>query len=213
MALDNFANLRAAVIDWSKRNDVQPRFEDALLLAETEMLSNPVENLIIRDFSTRSQASMSITSRFLALPDNFNSMLKFDRLLEIATGEYTRIPIHFRTRGQMFTTDTAGIPSEFSLGSQIEFNVLPETADLVEMQYRSGFTKLSDANVSNSVLTAEPNVYFFGCLAMVNRYAQNDTEEDRYIRKFYDAIAGANKKTREGQYGPRARIIPRGRKP
>jgi len=53
MALDSYSNLKAKVIDWSKRNDVKPEFDDALLLAETEMLSNPVENLLIRDFETR----------------------------------------------------------------------------------------------------------------------------------------------------------------
>ncbi len=213
MALDTYANLKAKVIDWSKRNDVQPEFDDALLLAETEMLSNPVENLLIRDFETRAQASLSITSRFLALPDGFKSMRKLSRLLEAETDTFVRIPLDFRTPEQLHASDEVGIPSRFTVTSQLEFNVLPETADTVEMQYIAGFTNLSSSNTTNDVLTNEPNIYFFGCLAMLNRFAERDSEEQNYTARFQNAIAGANKKTREGKYGPRPRIIPRGRKP
>jgi len=216
MSLANYNDLKQAVSDWSKRTDVSTRFDDFLLLAETEMLNNPIPNgnLKIRKQEKRATATLSTTSRFLALPDGYIKMRSLVRIIDGGTsGDDIRVPLKFRTPEQFNGIEATGTPTQFKVTSQIELNVLPELAETIEMQYIRGFIPLTSTNITNDVLTNNPNIYLFGVLMILNRYAEDLEEESVYQNRFVSAIKGANKKVRSGQYGPRPRIIPRGRKP
>ena len=212
MALSNYSELKESIITWSKRGDIDLLLDDLILIAEDAMLANPEELLDIRGQETRSTSTLSEDARFLALPDDFLSMRKVTLIVD--DGRNSRWPLNFRTPEQMhITTGGEGRPLEFTVTSQIEFNIAADQDYVIEIQYMAGFKPLTSTNTTNTVLSNGPNVYLFGCLWAANRYAQDAEEETRYLSLFINAITGLNRKTKMGRYGPRPRIIPRGTKP
>ncbi len=212
MAISNYSELKQSVIAWSKRGDLDLLIDDFILIAEDAMLANPQVNLRIRDQGTRSTATIDADARFIALPDDFLSMRKVSLIID--DGSNSRYPIDFKTPEQLHVLDdSTGQPTEFTVTSQIEFNIAADQAYTIEIQYMAGFTPLTSSNTTNIVLDSGPNVYLFGCLWAAMRYAEDAEEEARYLPLFIDAITGANRKMNEGRYGPRPRIIPRGTKP
>lgn len=73
MSLDNYANLKAEIIDWSHRDDLNTRIDSFIDLAETEMLSNTVEPLRLRATETLVDFFTNTTTRFAALPTDYQS--------------------------------------------------------------------------------------------------------------------------------------------
>lgn len=208
MAITDYSTLKQAILVWTKRDDLDLRVDEFINLAETAMLANSVENLKIKEFNSSADLTLSTTSRNVALPAGYLS----NRDVRIVVNDIEH-EMDFRTPAQMKTNELPGIPYQFTVTDQIEVNVLPSAAFVIKFQYLQGFTGLSSLNTTNDVITNYPNVYLYGCLAIAFRYAQDTEEERRYFDLFVDAIKGANKKTRQGQYGTRPRIIPRGPKP
>jgi hypothetical protein len=208
MALDTYNNLKIAVITWSKRDDLDLLIPDFIAIAEREMLANPTERLKIRTQEVRSTSTLTATNRFLALPADYLSMRKVTLIIDTV-----RCQLDYRTPSQIRVTDETGIPSQFTVTTQLEFNVTAEQDVSIEFEYVGGFTPLSVANQSNTILAENPNIYLFGSLSVLFRHAQDLEEEARYQELFMSAIRGSNLKARDGQYGPRPRIIPRGTKP
>lgn len=208
MGLANYSELKQSVIAWSKRDDLDLLIDDFILIAEDAMLNNPQEILKLRAQETKVDLSTVISDRYLALPSNYISMRKMTVI-----DDTVRYPVNFRTPEQLNVKDFEGIPGEFTITSQIEFDKSPDQVYTVELQYIAGFTPLTSSNVTNIVLDNGPNVYLFGCLWAAFRWAQDLEEENRYLSLFLEAVTGSNKNTNQGQYGPRPVIIPRGTKP
>jgi hypothetical protein len=208
MAITNYSELKIAVIEWSKRDDIDQKVDDFIALAESFMLSNPTESLRLREQEVRSTANTVASDRYLQLPTDFISMRKLTVI-----DDTTRYQLRYETPSQLNVKDYEGVPQSFTVTSQLEFDRAPDQVYVVEMQYMSEFYPLTPANTTNIVLTESPNIYLFGCLAMAARYAQDIEEEGRYLPLFFDAISGLNRKVRDGRYGPRPKMIPRGMKP
>jgi len=210
MGLSTYDELKQSIITWSHRDDLDLLIDDFIELTETAMFSNPVEVLRTRTGEFRATATFDTASRYLALPDNFVSMRKFSRL-DPDTGK--RIELIFRTPSQLSTIDESGIPACFTVTSQIEFDRVPLNEDTVEMQYTAEFTPLSSSNQTNFVLDSNPDIYLFGALSALNRHIDEPQQAAEYFGLFVSSIQGANKKAKQGRYGPRPRMIPRGSTP
>lgn len=210
MGFANYDELKQSVIKWSHRSDLDLLIDDFIKLAEVTMYSNPDEILRPRDGETRAIAALDTASRYLSLPTGFISMRKLSRI-DPSTGD--RMPMAFKTPGQLKATGVSGYPSSFTVTSQIEFDRTPIAADDVEMQYHAEFTPLSTSNQTNFVLTEFPHIYLYGCLWALKRHIDESIESAENYQLFIGAIRGTNKKARAGRYGPRPRMIPRGCKP
>lgn len=200
MALDTFENLKLEIIDWSHRGDVDLKINTFIQLAESEMYANQIEPLKIRSEETLATATMDSTtpSRFVALPDGFQSMRKLS--LQIVNGE--NFEINYRTPSQLRIRSDAGQPCFFTVTSQLEFDRFPDIDYALEIQYIKEFTALSTANPTNTVLTDHPTIYLFGALWALNNWAEKEQDAARYFNQFIGAIRGANKKADVGRYGP-----------
>ena len=198
MALDSYTNLIKTVTDYSHRGDLGAKMDDFILLAETEMLSNPEGSLKLNLGEKVSTASTVTTTRYLALPDGFESSRKFSITLDgsIAGLEY-------RTPDQMVIRDDTGLPFFFTIrNNEIEFDIVPDAAYTVTMTHFAEFTGLSSSNATNIVLTKYPNIYLFGVLRQIFVYSQDSEQEQRYTENFLIAIESANIKEEDGRYGP-----------
>lgn len=195
MSFDTYTNLKQEIIDWSHRGDIDLKVDTFIKMAEQSMFANKEEILKVRGEETRSTATTS--GKYLGLPDNFQSM----RSLLITTGGGD-IELIQKAPAQMFDEPTTGRPCFFSITSQIEFDRVPDSNYEMTMQYYAIPTPLSSTNATNSILTNFPNIYLFGALAAANSYANDNEEAAANFASFIDAIKGANKKDKQGRYGP-----------
>ena len=168
MALDNLDNLKASIIQWSKRNDQANMIEDYILIAESEMYANEFEPLRVRTMEARATAEAA--SRFLALPDFFLEM----RRLNITTSEGNS-DITYMAPEQLEVRGRTGLPRFFTTTTQLEFDVTPDSNYTVEMQYLRKLTPLSSTNATNDILDNSPTIYLFGALWAL---FQNSLESD-----------------------------------
>ena len=200
MALNSYSNLKAAVQDWSHRNDVASRLDDFILIAEQEMYNNRVEPLIVREQEFRATADTTTTSRFLALPDGFNRMRRM--LIDDKTTDSDQFEVKFFPPEVLPISSRTGMPSAFSVTSQLEFDRVPDAVYNIEMEYFGTPTPLSATNPSNDVLANYPTIYLAGCLWALYRWAKDPESASGAYEDFIGAIRGANKADIIGRYGP-----------
>jgi len=196
MALDTYTNLKAAIKAQSTRTEMSDaEIDDFIAMAEADMYSN-VDPIRIRDMESRQTASLSASSRFLALPDSFLEMRRLK--LNLSLGDQD---VRFMAPDQMNLDGTSGIPAFYSVTSQLEFNRVPDSAYTIEMQLYKKLTALSSSNETNAILTNYPTIYLFGALWGLWLMAQEEEKAEFYYSKFTQAIKGANTGDKAGKYG------------
>lgn len=199
MALNTYANLKASIESWSKRSDVSTSIDDFIDLAESEMW----RHLELRSMEARATASLSTSSRYLALPDYFIKMRRFEVIVSSERYELEQV-----SPASLNVSTGTGAPCYFTITSQIEFDITPADDYTVEMQYYKSLTALSSSNTTNSVLTDYPSIYLFGSLWALYDWALNAEKAEYYNAKFMAAIGSANAKDKAGRFGaaPRMRL-------
>lgn len=195
MSLDTFDNLKLEIIDWSHRGDIDLRVETFIELAEQAMYANTVEVLNVRGQEV--EADLVTSGIDLALPDDFQSA----RSLKIVTGSGD-IELYPQAPAQIVNLPAPGIPSCFTVTDVIRFNREPDDAYDIKLQYFKIPTPLSKSNQTNEILGEFPSIYLYGALAQVFTFAVDQVEAEKYFSLMLGAIEGANKKDKQGRYGP-----------
>lgn len=208
MALNNYANLKASVETWSKRQDVKDKIDDFIDLCETEIYSNSVEPLRIRAMVQLDTSATSSSVRTQALPTGYLEPRKFDLTV---SGE--RYNIDYVTPSHQAIRSGTGTPSNYTVTSQIEYDVIPDDTYTTNLSYFGKLTALDSTNTTNAILTNYPNVYLYGCLMVLFQWAENNEEFAKYQNLFIQAIAGANAQDEQGNRGVASRRSRGGRNP
>jgi hypothetical protein len=203
MAFSTYTELKSSIIAWSHRNDIDLLIPDFIALAEKAMYNPPkipgraIEPLKLKQLEKTATASTSITSRFIATPDDFAS-LRNSRLVITDESGF----MDYRTPAQLNRVDTANRPLFFTvIGTQIEFDRISDQVYTVELQYFSSDTKLTAAAPTNLVLTNHPELYLYGALVQAFIYAGDDENATKYQALFIGALTGANNADRAGRFG------------
>jgi hypothetical protein len=192
MAISNYLELKQAIERWAKRGDIASLTDDFIDLAESDIW----QHLRIRDMEARATA-VTGADRFLALPDGFLEMRKLTLVSGSLRYDLTSVvPESLKLQG------TSGIPSSFTVTSQLEFNRIPAGNYTAEMQYYKTLTPLSTTDPVNAVLTRFPSIYLYGALFHFAQWAHNDAMLQKYVALFSKEIELANKSDRRGRYGP-----------
>ena len=198
MALNNYANLVASIRSWSKRADLTDlEIDDFIDICESAMYSNIDEPLEIRGNETRATASTSITTRYMQLPTGFLNM----RSMHIVGDDY-QCDVRYQTPEMLVIYDAEGRPDRFTITNQIELNRVSDQVYTIEMNYYAKSTALSASNTTNTVLTNYPHIYLFGALWAMAMFSRQEELSRYYYDSFIGAIRGANKRDRDGRYGP-----------
>lgn len=200
MSLDTYENLKAEIIDWSHRDDLDTKIDTFIQLAESEMYANQMEPLQLRGEESLAAFTMDSTtpSRFVALPTGYQSMRKVR--VQIVNGE--SVELMFRPPAGLEILSDTGLPRFFTVTDQIEFDRTPDQDYAGEFQYYQEFTALSTAAPTNIVLTNHPTIYLYGALWALNVYTVQPQIAAAYYQQFIAAIVGANGKDEMGRYGP-----------
>ena len=176
MALDSYANLKIAILDFLDRDDLSGHVDDFIDLAE----ARHKREILVREMIARSRATLN--GRYLALPTRFVKM-KTLRLLTTPLTVLEEVNLHEmnRERDEVAT----GKPAFYTIHEEIEFDIVPEddtyTAELI---YYASFVPLDDDNTSNGLLVRAPDAYLYGALVESAPFLSMDeriqTWEGRY---------------------------------
>jgi hypothetical protein len=196
MALGTYAQLKASVQTWSKRQDVTDKLDDFIDLCETEIYSNSIEPLRIRSMVQLQTSATSTSVRTQSLPTGFLEARRFD-----LTVSSSRPNIEYVTPSAQIIRDGTGLPSNYTITDQIEYDIIPNLAYVTNISYYGKLTALSDAATTNDILTNYPNVYLYGSLMVLNQWAENTEEFSKYQNLFIQAISGANNANAKGNTG------------
>lgn len=202
MALDTQENLIKTIVSYSHRDDLGDRMDDFILLAETEMMSNPIEPLKLNLGEKISTASTDITTRFLALPSGFQSSRKFSITIDESIHG-----LEFRAPSQLKIRKGTGTPCFFTIrGNEIELDIISDKVYSVTFTYFAEFQPLTALNQTNIVLTKYPTIYLYTCLRQVFLYSQDTEEASKWSAEAISAISSANKAEKAGRYGPQPQM-------
>ena len=205
MALTDFNGLKSAIALWSKRDDVTDFLDDFISLAENDI----DKSLQLRTNEKRALATINNVDRFIVLPTGFIEM----RSLRILVGSDWE-DVMFRVPDSLNIKETAGTPYFYTINKQIEFDRVPDKSYQLEMVYYKKLTPLSITNTTNNVLTDYPDVYLYGSLAHLYRWARDEQNASYYDNFFNQSIARANMQEKRGRYGASPQIaLPTGEVP
>ena len=190
--ITTYAELKQNIQDFAKRSDVLGKLDMFIDSTEADIW----DVLRIRSMETRATASTSTSDRFLALPTGYISM----RQLQI-TVDTELVDIDEKTPKTLEIFSSSGLPTQYTVTSQLEFNRTSDQAYTVEMDYWKELTALSSSNTSNDILTQHPMIYLTGCLKHFCMWARKLEESKYWEGQFDKNVARANRKARQGRYG------------
>ena len=193
MALNNYANLKQAIERFSHRTDISDVIDDFIDLTETRI----DHDLQLRTNELRATNTLSTSSRFLALPSSFLEMRRFT----LVNGSLN-FELSYQAPEQMAVKNQSGRPNYYTVTSQLEFDKTPDSEYTVEMSYFARLTPLDDTNTTNDVLTNHPNLYLYGAMSELFKWAQDEETAMMYDAYFAREIEKANKQEKRGRYGP-----------
>ena len=196
MAISNYNELKTAINDWGKRNDAQAKVDTFIDLAEADIW----RDLRIKEMQTRDTGNLS--GRTLALPADYLEARKL-RLATTPPRELT-----FRVPEAMNISNESGVPTDYTITDQIEFNKTPDSTYAYELLYFKKLTALSSSNATNAALTNYPMVYLYGSLKHYFDWSQNDALAMKYESKYERALTQANNSDKKGRY-PSAKSMKR----
>lgn len=205
MSLTDFNGLKSAIALWSRRDDVTNSLDDFISLAENDI----DKSLQLRTNEKRALATINNVDRFITLPTGFIEM----RSLRILVGVDWE-DVMFRVPDGLNIKETAGTPYFYTINKQIEFDRVPDQSYQLEMVYYKKLTPLSATNTTNNVLTDYPDLYLYGALTHLYKWARDEENASYYDNIFNQAIARANMQEKRGRYGASPQIaLPTGEVP
>lgn len=179
MSFSNYTNLRAAVKSALHRSDLDTAIIDFVSLAEDRL------NKRLRLRGMENRVTASISTEYIALPDDFLSMRNFQlntsprARLEYATPEYLD--------AQYPDASISGKPRFYTLvGGEIQLAPIPDGTYTAEMDY---YQKLNLATTDpNWVLTNAPRTYYCGSLMEAYLYLKDEKRASYWEQRFEQAI-------------------------
>ena len=198
MAFSTYDDLLKTISKRIERGtSLDTEIDDFILLAEKEMLANPSESLKINEAETISTALTDTATRFLALPTGFKKSRNYSITLSRGIGKLT-----YRTPNQMNIRNDSGTPCFYTNpGNEIAFDILPQEAWTVTIDYFKDFLPLTVLNQTNIILDKYPNIYLFGSLRHAFIRAQDTEQANSHTADFLSAIESANMSELEQRNG------------
>jgi hypothetical protein len=179
MAITNYTELQAAVASWAHRDVTE--IVDFITLAEVRI------NALLDSRLAETEATLTatISSRYIALPTDFNSVYN----LWLTTYQPIR-EIRYELPELMVTTTSEGQPQLFTIdGANIAFERPADIAYTFTLRYQNGYNIA--ATSTNNILSNYPDAYLFGALVESCLFSRDDPS--LFEQKFQSSIERAQK--------------------
>ena len=183
MAISTYTELKTAVANWLDRDDLTDRIPEFIALAETRM--NRV--LRLRMMEAKYTASTVGAQRNYALPTGYLQMRNFQlNTSPITTLSYVSPEIFDRLWGG----STGGTPQFYTiLANEIQLGPIPASVQTMEMLFYKKITALSSTNLTEQMLTDNPDIYLYGALLEAEPFIMNDERVSLWALGFEKAVA------------------------
>lgn len=203
MALTTYTELKAAIADWLDRSDLTTVIPDFITLAEASIKHDKNTRFLASE--ARSQATLSTSTQYLALPSDFVRVKR----MHIVSSPQKNIQIVSRSVLNDYYISSAGKPSYAAVtDGQFEFDRIPDSAYTVEIIYDK-FNALSGANETNEVYPEYSDIYLYGSLIHAAVYLRDAEMKADAVQAYLNAVDVARKGDKSSRYagGLRARTV------
>ena len=178
MALANYSDLSAAISMWLNRSDLEATYPTFIALFETRA------NRALRVPQMEVQSTATATSNALALPSDFISArevrLSEKHLVALSPHEMRDTNVHY----------TSGNPVGYSIVDQALIFAPPiSDTETVYLTYYASIPALTSTETTNWLMTAFPDAYLYGVLAVVYDYLR-DGDQAASMLDLSDRIFG-----------------------
>jgi hypothetical protein len=193
LAITTLTELRTAVSDRLNRVDLTSTvLDECVVLAEADM-QRELEAL---DQET-TNATYSITGEYVAVPTGFLEVIEF------ALNSSPRQPLkHMTGDSQVSLYKVTGTPLWYEVvGSNFRFAPVPASTVTATLIYRAKFTALTSS--ANWVLTAHPDLYYFGTLWHACDKTQDYQQGQAFKQEFFRVLDRVKSRARRTKWsGP-----------
>jgi hypothetical protein len=186
MALDTYAHLQTAVLDWLNRSDLTGPVVDWITLAEKRMngdldarLQDTVTTLsTVGGTATVATPTDVVNIRSLTVQSSPNMVLNY------LTPDQYNVQYAF--------SDT-GTPRSFTvIGTNIYLGPIPDAVYSIQCVYKAQVPALSTGNTTNWLLTNYPQAYLFATLCESVMYTKDQASLAQWEALYREAIQSVN---------------------
>lgn len=167
MAITTYSELKTAVADFLNRSDLTTAIPNFIALAEASL------NRRMRAPEMVTRATVTVDAEYENRPADWLETIRYQintnpiTVLEFVTPQEASI--------QQTKFSAAGVPMFFStVGTQFQHVPAPDGSYTGELMYYARVSGLSDANTSNWLLTANPDIYLYATLVQSAPYLKED---------------------------------------
>jgi hypothetical protein len=180
MALSTYAELKASVATWLKREDMTTAIIDCVALAEADIRKD------VRMQAMETYTSGTLTGETLAQPTGFLEA----RRITVGSDIYRYVTPEVYTA----MSEAGNVSKVFTnIGTSI-YILNGASGDAYTLLYWKAFTAFSADGDTNSLLTTEPMVYLAASLRHANIYAVDDVSAQKWGLIYADTVARLNQR-------------------
>ena len=191
MAITSYSTLKTAISAWSHRADLASYLDDFIDFTEARL------NRELRVSQMEESSTITPVSNLVTMPTDWLSV----RNVKIDGSPVTTL--QYITPAEMDRLDTSAAGNYTIVGDQIK---LDDTAGDVVVEYYLKIPALSDTNTSNWLLASNPDVYLYGCLAEVFKFAMDEAEATKYTALFMNGVQEIRNLDRKRKYAQSLRV-------
>lgn len=179
--LDTYAGLIATVIDEMNDSSLEAKVPRFIYLAEAEF-----DRLLYGSGDeVTSTSTITASDVATAVPSDFKQLLSLSISGDSATVLAQLSPDDLAAA---YADAAAGVPESYALvDGAFRWGPVPDADYTLSCTYVRGIQKLSDANPTNWLLQAHPDLYLHGALRQAEMHGWND-DRSRMFDQFIDAI-------------------------
>ena len=175
-ALDEYADLVAAINDWLDRDDIEGAAQQMIALAEARMRRE------LAPYFSETTDAVTTSGGIGPFPSDFGTLI--------------RVVYGTRTLPQLSAAAALNMPTDYSepYGYTIEAGAIrlwPALDTSITVLYQQQLASLSEATPTNALLTAHPDLYFYGSLMFAHGYEANDERAGLFKGLWDEALASA----------------------
>lgn len=195
--MSTYADLKADIASWINRKDLTDTIPQFIQQAEHRMyrgfVASTGSSIALRCRDNLATATLTPVSGVIALPSDFRELKE----VTMDGGGKTPISSQFFNRLKNYTGET----QVFSLRDKEWYQYpVSDTADTFDIIYYADYsgTLVDDAD-TNPILTALPEIYLWGALAMAELFIKNDARRT-WAGEFESSIRSANTDARRAEF-------------
>ena len=201
MAIENYGELKTAVANWLKADDLTAQIPDFIALAEDRIFNE------LDDVHMEETATLTIDAQEIALPLDF--VEQRSHYIEVSDRGSR---VQYATPEKLRDFDQgqqSGFPSWYTIeGNNLVFSPPPDSTYTGKWLYLARKPRLESDTDTNDILQDHQGFYLYGALIEGSAYLGNDPRALTWAQFFADCIEKANKQARRARF-PKGQKIQR----